>query len=371
MEPGPVTSALFSPIRLRGLELPNRIVVSPMCQYAAESGSATDWHLMHLGQFAMGAASLVITEATGVSPEGRITHGCLGLWSDDNERALDRVLTFCRRYGVVSLGIQLAHAGRKASTRVPLKGGEPLADDEAPWQTVGPSAVPYAPGWHVPEALDAVGIAKVEHDFVQAAHRAQRLGFDLVEMHMAHGYLMHQFLSPLSNRRTDQYGGSLDNRMRLPLRVFAAVREVWPADKPLGVRVSATDWVEGGWTLEETIELARHLEAAGCDYIVASSGGLHPDQQIKLGPAYQTPFALAIKQAVSMPVMAVGLISDPAQAEAIVADRKADLVALARGVMDDPRWAWHAARALGAETAYADQYIRCRPDRWRPVGPSA
>lgn len=362
-----MTSALFSPIKLRGLDLPNRVVVAPMCQYAAETGSATDWHIMHLGQFAMGAAGLVIIEATGVSPEARITSGCLGLWSDENERALERVLAFCGRYGVVKMGIQLAHAGRKASTRVPLKGGRPMTAEEGAWQTVGPSALPYEPDWHIPAALDAIGLAKIERDFVQATHRAARLGLELVELHMAHGYLMHQFLSPLSNQRNDEHGGSLENRMRFPLRVFAAVREAWPGDRPLGVRVSATDWVEGGWSLEETIELAKRLEALGCDYIDVSSGGLHPDQQIKLGPGYQVPFARSVKQAVRMPVMAVGLITEPAQAEAIVAEGEADLVALARGMMDDPRWAWHAARALGAETAYADQYLRCRPDRWHPV----
>ncbi len=362
-----MTSELFSPIRLRSLELPNRVVVAPMCQYAAENGSASDWHLMHLGQFAMGAAGLVIIEATGVSPEARITSGCLGLWSDENENALERVLAFCGRYGVVKMGIQLAHAGRKASTRVPLKGGRPMTAEEGAWQTVGPSALPYASDWHVPAALDAIGLAKIERDFVQATHRAERLGLELVELHMAHGYLMHQFLSPLSNQRTDEHGGSLENRMRFPLRVFAAVRQAWPSDRPLGVRVSASDWVEGGWSLEETIELAKRLDALGCDYIDVSSGGLHPDQRIKLGPGYQTPFARAVKQAVRMAVIAVGLITDPMQAEAIVAEGDADMVALARGMMDDPRWAWHAARALGAETAYADQYLRCRPDHWRPV----
>jgi NADPH2 dehydrogenase len=360
-----LSSQLFSPIALRGVELSNCIVVAPMCQYVAEHGVANDWHLMHLGQFSMGAAGLVIAEATGVSPVGRITHGCLGLYDDACEAGLARVMAFCRRYGVAKLGIQLAHAGRKASTRVPLKGGDPLPAGEEPWQTVAPSAVPYAPGWHVPQALDEVGLAEVKGQFVAAAERAVRLGFDVVELHMAHGYLAHQFLSPISNRREDRYGGDLEGRMRFPLELFEAVRAVLPGEMPLGVRVSASDWVEGGWDLEQTIVLAKELRWRGCDFLDVSSGGLDPRQQVPIKPGYQVPFARAVKKAVpGLPVMAVGMIVTPAQAEEVVASGDADMVALARAVMDDPHWAWHAARALGVETEYPDQYVRCRPDKW-------
>jgi 2,4-dienoyl-CoA reductase-like NADH-dependent reductase (Old Yellow Enzyme family) len=360
-------SALFQPFASRGLELPDRLVVSPMCQYAAQDGSATDWHLMHLGQFAMGAAGLIIAEATHVSRAGRISHNCLGLYSDENEIRLARVVGFCRRYGVAKLGVQLAHAGRKGSTRVPLAGGGPLPADEDPWRTLAPSAIPYAPGWHTPRALDDGGIARVKAQFVEAAGRALRIGFDMIELHMAHGYLVHQFLSPLSNRRTDGYGGSRDNRMRLPLELFAAVREVWPAERPMWVRVSATDWVEGGWDIDDTVALARELKALGCDAIDVSSGGLHPAQRLQLGPGYQVGFAERVRREAGIPTVAVGMITGARQAEAIVAEGRADLVALARGVMDDPRWAWHAARELGAETAYSPMYARCKPGVWKPV----
>lgn len=357
-------SVLFSPISLRSVELPNRIVVAPMCQYVAENGCMTDWHLMHLGQLAMGGGALVFIEATGVSPEARISHGDVGLWSDENERAMARVLEFCRRWGVAKLGIQLGHAGRKASVNVPLAGGKPLGPDQNPWQTVAPSALAYAPGYHVPRALDEAGLAKIRDDFAAATRRAHRLGLDVIELHMAHGYLLHQFLSPLSNQRDDAYGGSLENRMRFPLEVFDAVRAVWPAEKPLGVRVSATDWVEGGWTGDDTVELAKALEARGCDFLDVSSGGLDPRQKIKLEPGYQVPYARAVKEATDLVVIAVGMILTPRQAERIVADGDADMVALARGVMDDPRWTWHAAQELGVETQYPPQYLRARPDYW-------
>ena len=358
-------SSLFEPMALRGLELANRIMVSPMCQYAAEGGSANDWHLMHLGQFAMGAAGLVVTEATHVSPEGRITHNCLGLFSDENEAALGRVVAFCRRHGVARLGIQLAHAGRKASTRPPLAGGGPLGPDEQPWTAVAPSAIPYAPDWHTPAALDEAGLAKVRTDFVAATGRALRLGIDLVELHMAHGYLLHEFLSPLSNRRQDRYGGSLANRLRLPLEVFAAVRAVWPESRPLIVRVSATDWVEGGWTPDDTVALAHELKALGCDALDVSSGGLHPAQKVAPAPGYQVPFAERVRRETGLPTIAVGMITRPHQAEAILAEGQADMVAIARAAMDDPRWAWHAARELGAETPYPRMYARCHPSVWR------
>ena len=363
-------SHLFSPIRLRGLEIANRIVVSSMCQYDSTDGNAHDWHLMHLGQFAMGAAGLLMTEATHVSPEGRITKKCLGLYSDDNERALKRVVDFCRHYGVAKLGIQLAHAGRKASVHPPQDGAHPLTGDEGAWQTVAPSAVPYAPDWHTPEALDDAGLDKVKRDFVGAAERAVRLGFDLIELHMAHGYLVHEFLSPLSNRRDDVYGGRLENRMRFPLEVFEAVRTAIPDDLPLGVRVSATDWVDGGWTPEETVELARALQARGSDFVDVSSGGNDRRQQIPLGPGYQVPFAAKVRREAEVPTWAVGMITDPHQAEAIVESGEADMVALARGVMFNPRWAWHAAEALGGETAYAPKYLRAHPSNWPHVFPN-
>jgi 2,4-dienoyl-CoA reductase-like NADH-dependent reductase (Old Yellow Enzyme family) len=364
-----MAAALFAPIALRGLTPANRIVVSSMCQYNAEAGSANDWHLMHLGQFALGAAGLVMTEATHVSEVGRITHRCLGLWSDANEQALARVVGFCRRYGVAALGIQLAHAGRKGSVHPPIDGGQPLAEGEQPWTTLAPSALPYADGWHTPAALDAAGLAAVRQQFVAAAERARRIGFDLLELHAAHGYLLHQFLSPISNRRSDGYGGDLERRMRFPLEVFEAVRRVWPADKPIGVRVSATDWVEGGWTVEETVAFARALKALGCDFVDVSSGGLDPRQQIPLGPGYQVAFSERVRREAEIPTVAVGMITEPQQAEAIVASGQADLVALARGIMYDPRFAWHAAAALGAETAYPKMYSRCAPEAW-PAHPA-
>lgn len=362
-----MSSALFSPFASRGMELHDRIAVSPMCQYAAQDGSATDWHIMHLGQFAMGAAGLIIAEATHVARNARITHNCLGLYSDENEVQLARVVGFCRRYGVSKLGVQLAHAGRKASTRVPLAGGGPLRQGEDPWQTVGPSAIPYASDWPTPEALDLDGIARVKRQFVAAAERAQRIGFDMIELHMAHGYLGHEFLSPLSNRRDDAYGGSRDRRMRFTLETFAAVREVWPAEKPIWVRVSATDWMEGGWDVDDTVALASELKGLGCDLMDVSSGGNHPDQRLSLGPGYQVGFAEKVRREAGIPTMAVGLITGARQAEEIVASGKADLVALARTVMDDPRWAWHAARKLGAEAVYSPMYARCKPGVWRPA----
>lgn len=354
---------LFTPFSLRQLTIANRVVVAPMCQYAADDGSATDWHLMHLGQFCMGGAALVITEATHVSPEGRISDRCLGLYSDANEAALARVIGFCREHGVAALGIQLAHAGRKGSTHRPRDGGKPLGPDEGAWQTLAPSAEPYA-DWPAPRALDAGGLAMVKAQFVAATERAARIGFDLAELHAAHGYLLHEFLSPLSNRRDDAYGGSLENRMRFPLEVFEAVRAAWPADKPLGVRVSATDWVDGGWNLEETVTFAAEIQALGCDFIDVSSGGLHPAQKIAIGPGYQVPFAERIREATGLATMAVGMIREPELANAIVANGQADLVALARGMMWDPRWGWHAAEALAAEAPYAPQYARCKPETW-------
>ncbi len=361
-----MTSALFTPFELRGLVLPNRIVVSPMCQYSSEHGSANDWHLMHLGQFAMGAAGLLIAEATHVSPVGRISHRCLGLYSDDNEAALRRVVDFCRRYGVVKLGIQLAHAGRKGSVHTPAEGGKPLAPDEQPWTTLAPSALPFGPGWHTPVALTGEALREVKQQFADAARRAARIGFDLAELHAGHGYLLHEFLSPISNRRDDEYGGGTVQRMRFPLEVFEAVRAAWPAERPLGVRVSATDWVEGGWTPEETVLFARELKARGCDFVDVTSGQLDPRQQIPFAPGYNVAFAAKVKREAGIPVMAVGMITRARQAEEIVAAGEADLIAIARAMMDDPRWAWHAARELGAQALYAPNYQRCSPPAWKP-----
>ena len=361
-----MTSALFTPFQLRGLTLPNRIVVSPMCQYMSDDGSANDWHLMHLGQFAMGAAGLLMTEATHVSAAGRISHRCLGLYSDANEAALRRVVEFCRRHGVAKLGIQLAHSGRKGSVHPPAQGGKPLGPGENPWLTLAPSALPFGPGWHTPAALTRAGLKEVKQQFVDSTRRAARMGFDLVELHAGHGYLLHEFLSPLSNQRDDEYGGSTQNRIRYPLEVFEAVRAVWPEDRPLGARVSATDWVDGGWTPEETVIFARELKALGCDFVDVTSGQVDPRQQIPFAPGYNVPLAEQLKRESGIPVMAVGMITRPRQAEEIVAGGRADLVVIARAMMDDPRFAWHAARELGAETAYAPNYVRCSPAQWKP-----
>jgi 2,4-dienoyl-CoA reductase-like NADH-dependent reductase (Old Yellow Enzyme family) len=314
----------------------------------------------------MGAAGLVITEATHVSAIGRISRRCLGLYSDKNESTIKHVVDFCRRHGVAKLGIQLAHAGRKGSAHTPFEGGKALAPDEGAWTTVAPSALPYGPGWHVPQALTKEGMREVKQQFVDAARRAERIGFDLVELHVAHGYLLHEFLSPISNQRNDEYGGSLENRMRFPLEVFDAVRAVWPRERPLGARVSATDWIDGGWTPEETVVFAKAMKARGCDFFDVSSGALDPRQQIPMAPGYNVPFAEKVKKETGIAVMSVGMISRARQAEDIVAGGKADMVAIARAIMDDPRWAWHAARELGAETPYAPNYVRCSPAVWKP-----
>jgi 2,4-dienoyl-CoA reductase-like NADH-dependent reductase (Old Yellow Enzyme family) len=362
-------STLFTPFRLGNLELPNRVVVSPMCQYSAEEGSATDWHMIHLGSMALSGAGLVFVEATAVEPEGRITPGCLGLWSEANEVALGRVIAAMRRYGRSPIGIQLAHAGRKAASKVPWQSNfmnEP--DGERAWPVRGPSPLAFSDRHLTPRELATDELAALVSRFAAATKRAQRLGLDLVEVHGAHGYLLHQFLSPISNRRSDRYGGSLENRMRFPLEVFDAVRAAWPQEKPVGVRVSATDWLpDGGWDLAQTIELCRALAARGCAYIDVSSGGNSLDAKIPVGPCYQVPLAAEIRKAVAIPVMAVGMITEPEEAEAIVARGDADLVALARAFLDDPRWPWHAAVRLGAKHAYPPQYERATQDLWPPA----
>ncbi len=354
-------SVLFSPFSLRGLHVGNRIVISPMCQYSAEDGRATDWHMLHLGHLALSGAGLMCIEATAVEADGRITPGDLGLYDDACEQALGRVMAAVRRYSPVKVAIQLAHAGRKASCHVPWQGGAQIAPD-APdgWRTHAPSAVPYKDGEAAPTALDAAGLERVKAAFVAAAQRADRIGIDAIEIHAAHGYLLHAFLSPLSNRRDDAYGGTLENRMRFPLEVFEAVRAAFPADKPVGVRVSASDWVDGGWDLDQTLAFVAELKKRGVDWIDASSGGLSPHQKIPVGPGYQVPFAEAIK-AIGITTFAVGLITDPHQAETIVASGQADFVALARAMLYDPRWPWHAAAELGATVDGPPQYWRSPP----------
>lgn len=357
-----MTSQLFTPVKLRALSLDNRIMVSPMCQYSAEDGCATDWHLMHLGQFSVSGAGLVMVEMTNVAPEGRITPGCMGLYCDANELALKRVVDFCRKHGQAKIGIQLAHAGRKASTRPPWQGRKPLTPEQGGWQPVAPSAIAAGPESPVPHALTQGEMETLKQAFVDSTRRARRIGFDAIELHCAHGYLLHQFLSPLTNRRGDRYGGSLDNRMRFPLEVFAAMREVWPQDRPLGVRVSATDWADGGWTLQETVEFTHRLQDLGCDWIDVSSGGLVKNQVIETGPGYQVPFAEAVRRETGITTIAIGMITEPSQAEDIIATGKADMVALARGMLYDPRWAWHAAAELNARVSYPNQYLRARPE---------
>jgi 2,4-dienoyl-CoA reductase-like NADH-dependent reductase (Old Yellow Enzyme family) len=353
---------LFDPWRLGALSLANRIVVAPMCQYSAVDGVVGDWHQMHLGQMAVSGAGLLILEATAVEARGRITNGCLALHDDAQEQALTRLLASLRRYSPVKLAIQLAHAGRKASSRAPWDGGTQLTSKEAgSWPAVAPSALPHSAGEDAPLALDAAGQQRVRQAFVDAALRAVRAGFDGLELHAAHGYLLHQFLSPLANQRDDAYGGSLENRMRFPLEVFDAVRAAVPAPVPVWVRVSATDWVEGGWDLPSTVAFSQALKARGCAAIHVSSGGASPLQRITLGPGYQVPFAETVKAEVGLPTIACGLITEPAQAEQIVAEGRADAVALARAMLYDPRWPWHAAAALGAQVDVPHQYWRSQP----------
>jgi len=354
-------SQLFSRFQMRGLTLRNRIIVSPMCQYSAVQGEATDWHRVHVGSLALSGAGLFCFEATAVEAEGRITMGCLGLWDERTEAALKPVIATVRKYSPIALGVQLAHAGRKGSSHLPWEGGQLIPVSEGGWVPYAPSALAHNEGEALPQALDDVGLERVRAAFEAAAKRAIRLGLDAIELHSAHGYLLHEFLSPIANRREDRYGGSLDNRMRFPLEVFEAVRAVVPADKPVGVKVSATDWVEGGWDLEQTIAYSRELKRRGVDWIDTSSGGISPAQKIPLKPSYQVPFARAIKQATGVNTIAVGLITEAQQAEEIIAHGEADLVAIARGVLYDPRWPWHAAAQLGASVEVPPQYWRSQP----------
>jgi len=361
-------SQLFQPIRLGGLDLQNRIVIAPMCQYSAAEGCATDWHTIHLGQLSLSGAGLLIIEATAVEPEGRITPHDLGLYNDANEAALARVMAAIRGQSPMPVFVQLAHAGRKASSRSPWEGGAQIPPgDPDGWQTVSASNLAHAEGEAPPLALDAEGLARVRDAFVAAAVRTERLGLDGVELHAAHGYLLHQFLSPLSNHRDDAYGGSLENRIRFPLEVFDAVRAAYPAHRPLGVRISATDWAPEGWNLEQSLAFAAALKDRGADFIHVSSGGLTPSQQIPLEPGYQVPFAAAIKRKTGLPTMAVGLITEPEHAEAILEKGEADMIGLARGILYDPHWPWHAAAALGAQVWAPKQYWRSQPRAYKDL----
>jgi len=360
-------SALFSPIRLADLELSNRIVVSPMCQYSADDGSANDWHLGHLGMLANSGAGLVVVEATHVERHGRITHGCLGLYSDHNEAALAHVIAHCKRIGTAKMGIQLAHAGRKASSQRPWEGGGALKEGQDPWPTIAPSAIPFGPNWHTPKAMDDNDIARVRDAFVNSAKRALRIGFDLIELHYAHGYLAHSFLSPISNQRTDGYGGSLINRMRFGIETARAVRAVVPRHIPLGARLSAMEWKEGGITADETIAYSKALKAEGLDFIDCSSGGITSETRTPTDPGYNVPIAERVKKETGIATRVVGMIIKPEQGEAIVAEGKADMIALGRAMLDDPRWGWHAAQALGAEVPRTQQYLRVGPKLWAPA----
>ena len=360
-------STLFSPYRLAGVELANRLVVSPMCQYSANDGCATDWHMMHLGMLANSGAALAVVEATAVERIGRITHGCLGLYSDENELALAHVVRQCRRLGTAKFGIQLAHAARKASAALPWAGGQALKPDADPWPTIAASAIPFGVGWHIPSVVTEADMARIRDAFVAAAKRALRIGFDVIELHMAHGYLFHGFISPLSNTRHDNYGGSFENRMRFPLEVARAVRAVVPKTVPLGARITGSDWRDGGLTPDDAVATAKELKSAGLDFLCISSGGLFGDIRNPNEPGYNLPIAERVKREAGIATRAVGLIVDAQQAEDAVAGGKADMIALGRALLDDPHWGWHAAKALKANVARPPQYLRAGPELWAPA----
>ncbi len=348
---------LFSPLTIRDITFRNRVFVSPMCQYSSVEGMPTDWHLVHLGSRAVGGAGLVMVEATAVVPEGRISRSDSGIWSDAHAEAFKPVAAFLKQHGAVP-GIQLAHAGRKASTAAPWLGGGPVGPEAGGWQPLAPSAIPFDAGYQVPREMTEADISACAAAFVAAARRSLSAGFEVVELHFAHGYLAHEFLSPLSNRRTDDYGGALENRMRFPLRVAASVREMWPDKYPLFVRISATDWAEGGWDLPQSIELSRRLKDIGVDLIDCSSGALVPRAKMQVGPGYQVPFAEAIRRDAGIATGAVGMITEARQAEQIIAEGKADVVLLARAMLRDPYWPLHAAQVLGADARWPVQYER-------------
>jgi NADPH2 dehydrogenase len=360
-----MTSALFSPIRLADLELANRVVVSPMCQYSADDGVASDWHITHLGTLVNSGAGLVISEMTNVERHGRITHRCLGLYSDACEDALARVVAHCHRIGTGKLGVQIAHAGRKGSVNLPWASKEARgAGAPDPWQTIAPSALPFAPGWATPRAMTLADIERIREAFISATQRAVRIGFDAIELHIAHGYLLHSFVSPISNQRTDDYGGSPENRMRFPLEVARACRAVVPRSIPFGARMTGSDWMDGGLTPDDSVVFANALKDIGLDYLCVSSGGIGGDMRPTETAGFNIQFAEKVKREVGIPTRAVGLIATPQQAEAIVAEGKADMVALGRAFLDDPHWGWHAAAALGAEVDRPPQYLRAAPKMW-------
>ena len=370
---------LFAPLTLRSLTLPNRIAVSPMCEYSSTDGFATDWHLVHLGSRAIGGAGLVLTEATAVSPEARISPSDLGIWKDEHIPALERIATFLHQHGAYA-GIQLAHAGRKASMSVPWEPHRTIPPNEGGWQPVAPSAVRFNDDYPLPTALDRAGLDKVLADFVAAAHRARTAGFDVIEVHAAHGYLLHEFLSPHSNQRTDEYGGSFENRTRFPLEVIRAVRATWPQHLPVSVRISATDWAPESlgesWDLPQSVAFARLLKQAGVDLIDVSSGGNRPAQQVSIpvGPGYQVSLSDTIRREAAIPTGAVGMITAPAQADQIIRNGQADLVLLAREFLRDPYWPLHAAEHLHQETTWPVQYVRAagtRPEPRQPVSTPA
>ncbi|MGQ3672196.1 NADH:flavin oxidoreductase/NADH oxidase [Xanthobacter sp. TB0136] len=353
---------LFQPFQLAGLELANRIVVSPMAQYSAKGdGHVTDWHVMHYGTLAVSGAALTILEATAVLPEGRVSPACLGLWDDAQTEGMKRIVaSFRRSSSSGKVGIQLAHAGRKASVAVPWAGGAGLGPEEGGWALLGASDCPY-PGRDVPHAPDEAELEQITQAYLEALRRAGEAGFDVIELHCAHGYLLNSFLSPLSNTRTDRYGGDLEGRMRYPLELFRRMRAAWPAQKPMGVRISAADWVEGGWTLEDSIIFAQRLKALGCDYVAASSGGSSPDQKITPGPGYQVPLAQGIREGAGCTVIAVGMLSDPQLANRVLEEGRADLIAIGRGMLFNPRWAWHACLELKGQMRVPEPYLRCHP----------
>ncbi len=354
-------AGLFDPYTIRGVTFRNRIFVSPMCQYSSRNGLPTDWHLVHLGSRAVGGAGLVMVEATAISPEGRISASDSGLWSDTHAEAFERITNFIYAAGAIP-GVQLAHAGRKAATEAPWMGGGPMgSDDPRRWRPVATSPVPFREGDEPPQPLDAAGLDAIAEQFRAATRRALEAGFRALEIHMAHGYLLHEFLSPLSNRRDDAYGGDLEGRMRFPLRVAESVRRAWPEELPLFVRLSATDWVEGGWDLDQSVAFAARLGGLGVDLVDCSSGGLVPGQKPEAGPGYQVQFARAIRERASVGTAAVGSITTPAQAEEIVRTGSADAVILARALLRDPYWPLHAAEVLETDVPWPAQYLRARP----------
>jgi 2,4-dienoyl-CoA reductase-like NADH-dependent reductase (Old Yellow Enzyme family) len=353
-------SKLFSHFRLRGIEFKNRIFLSPMCQYSSEEGTPTDWHLVHLGSHAVGGVALVMVEATAVSPEGRISPWDSGLWSDRHVQAFKRITTFIEEQGAVP-GIQLAHAGRKASTDVPWRGEKPLSIKEGGWQPLAPSPLPFGETFSVPREMTMEDLEGVVSQFADAARRSLEAGFRVIEIHMAHGYLLHEFLSPISNQRTDEYGGSLKNRARFPLSVARAIRENWPSEFPLFARISCTDWVDGGWDLPQSVELSRWLKETGVDLIDCSSGGVVPYAKIPVGPGYQTPFAAEIRSKVEMATGAVGFITDPVQAEQILTTGQADVIIIARELLRNPYWPLHAAKTFNVDVSWPRQYQRAKP----------